>query len=190
MGAIRYVDFGVPDVAAPHHVAVRIPQERNAPVEIWEDFGAVSSGESGNRFCRVVLRRDVWRAIAKPAQDRLNARLRERKLKPSKFVVGGWSRIDRILGRELIVLAWAAENMNALEAADACLRWVSLKPEELWWLFIKADEDAGVHNDPICGWRAALAPAFNKPPVNARRRLRFDDDPTLASSGRKRQDAA
>ena len=165
-----YQGFGAPTTAAPHHIFVRIPSDRNGQVEIWEDFGAAGVGSSVARICRVILPRPVWRAIADPVRTYLNRRLRDHKVPTSKFVLGADNRIDRILGREIAVLAWAVADMTPEEAEAATVRWAAYRPEELWWLFIQADVDGGEWDDPADGWRLALRHAFAAPVTPSKKR--------------------
>ena len=151
--------FGVPDVQAPHHFLVRIPQARGASVEVWEDFGAAAVGTSMERLCRAEVPRDVWRKVTDGLKGHLNRRLKEKGLKVCRFRTGD-NKVERILGRELMVLAWAIEDATADEAAIAFTRWSSYRPEELWWLFQQIDRDGGEWDDPRTGWRAAIRHAL------------------------------
>ena len=147
--------FGVPNLPMPHQFLVRIPKGRTEPVEVWEDFGvrAVSSGTQS--ICRTKVPREAWRRVADGVKSHLNRRLKKKDIKPSRFSVGD-NRVERILGREICVLAWAIENASADEADIAFTRWHSHKHEELWWLFLQIDKDGGEWDSPMTGWRAAI----------------------------------
>ena len=151
--------FGVPNDMAPHQFQVRIPAGRADPVEVWEDFGAAAVGTSAQRLCRVAVQRDTWRQVAEGVKSHLNRRLKEKELKGSRFNTGD-NRIERILGRELCVLAWAIEDATPNEAAIAFNRWSSHRPEELWWLFQQIDRDGGEWDSPRTGWRLAIRHAL------------------------------
>jgi hypothetical protein len=64
--------------------------------------------------------------------------------------------LDRFLGRELCVLAWAAEHATAQECGIICQKWLALRPEERWWLYTKTASEAGLAGDTQRGWRKAL----------------------------------
>ena len=103
------VDFGAPDKFGAHLFRVEIPASRNEPVVIVEDYGY--RGQEGGMPRdeeRVVLKRPVWSAIADIARREFNDRL-----KAAKVLTGRWhtgtNLVDRLLGKELCVLAWAAE---------------------------------------------------------------------------------
>jgi hypothetical protein len=151
--------FGVPNTPMPHQFIVTIPSGNNDPIEIWEDFGAAAAGTSGQKLCRVIVPRKVWRQIAEGLKAHLNRRLKEKNLKSSRFAVGA-NRVDRILGREISVLAWAIEDATEDEAAVAFSRWSMHRPEELWWLFQQVDRDAGEWDDNKDGWRMAVRHAL------------------------------
>ena len=151
--------FGVPDVPMPHQFEVRIPQARTAPVEIWEDFGAAAQDTANAKLCRVEVPRDTWRKVSDGLKKHLNRRLKEKGIKASRFATGE-NKVERLLGRELAVLAWAIEDATVTEAAIAFTRWSSHRPEELWWLFQQIDRDGGEWDSPKTGWRAAIRHAL------------------------------
>ncbi|SEN02154.1 Protein of unknown function [Roseovarius tolerans] len=151
--------FGVPNDPLPHQFLVKIPTGRTDLVEVWEDFGAAALGTSAQKLCRVAIPRDAWRQVSEGVKGHLNRRLKEKDLKSSRFATGE-NRIERILGRELCVLAWAIEDATSDEAAIAFTRWSSHRPEELWWLFQQIDKDGGEWDSPKTGWRAAIRHAL------------------------------
>lgn len=164
--------FGVPNDPLPHQFLVRIPAGRMDPVEVWEDFGAGGVGTAIQKLCRVAVPRDTWRQVAEGVKGYLNRRLKEKELKPSRLNTGD-NRVERILGRELCVLAWAIEDATQDEAAIAFTRWSSHRPEELWWLFQQIDRDGGEWNSSKSGWRLAIRHALirdgEEAPKTARR---------------------
>lgn len=151
--------FGVPNDMAPHQFLVRIPTAKTDPVEVWEDFGAAAVGTAAQKLCRAAVPRDTWRQVAEGVKSHLNRRLKEKDLKGSRFATGE-NRVERILGRELCVLAWAIESATPDEAAIAFTRWSSHRPEELWWLFQQIDRDGGEWDSPKTGWRIAIRHAL------------------------------
>jgi len=72
----------------------------------------------------------------------------------------GDNPVDRLLGKELCVLAWAIEGMAPENIPIAVRNWLALRPEERWWLFgMTAMSTGGVH-DGNKGWRLALRHAL------------------------------
>ena len=73
-----------------------------------------------------------------------------------------------MLGKELCVLAWAAETANDEQLPVICSKWAALRPEERWWLFAMTVAEAGLPEDTQRGWRRALFLALSdgeKPPA-------------------------
>lgn len=150
------VDFGAPLEFGMHHFYVDIPAEPRAAITIYEDFGFDGNESKRETIeARIILARDLWSKIRDDARRDFNSRL-----KPKKQSTGSWStgkvKLDRFLGRELCVLAWAAEHANPDECAIICQKWLALRPEERWWLYSKTSSEAGAANDIDRGWRKAL----------------------------------
>lgn len=92
-------------------------------------------------------------------QRDFNARLKEHNLRVSAWKVGE-NPVDRLLGKELCVLAWAVEGMNMENIPVAVRNWLALRPEERWWLFGMTAMTTGGINDGNRGWRLALRHAL------------------------------
>lgn len=156
----------VGDFILPHHFRVEIPAASTAPVVIVEDYG-LSGGEGGVPYeeARVVLPRSAWTGISAVAKRDFNARLKAHKLPAGQWKVGSGDsavKIERLLGKELCVLAWAAEAATDKETlAVITQKWSSLRPEERWWLFSMTVAEAGRAEDTQRGWRRALQAALS-----------------------------
>lgn len=105
--------FGCPVEMFIHHVEVTIPEGRGSKVLFEEDWGVAQAG-GPDRLLRCALPRGRWNAIATIARQVLNERLQEQELPPSRWVTG-INRVERLLGKEAVVLAWAVE---AVEGKD------------------------------------------------------------------------
>lgn len=158
--------FGVPLTAAPHHFLVVIPRGTQQPVEIIEDLGMHIHGDESELLDRVVLPRSVWTAIANPVKRMFNERLNAHELKPGQWKVGK-NRVDRLLGKELCVLAWALEDLEEDKVGGALRNWLALRPEERWWLFGMTASTVGAPGDKGRGWRMALKYALGDSPPPA-----------------------
>lgn len=150
------VDFGAPQAFGLHHFFVVIPETPREPVGIYEYFGF--DGESEKQETeeqRILLARQLWNKIRDDARREFNARL-----KAKKESAGSWTpgkvKLDRFLGRELCVLAWAAEHAAPEECPVICRKWLALRPEERWWLYSKTYAEAGMAGQKDRGWRKAL----------------------------------
>jgi hypothetical protein len=171
----KTIDFGAPDKFGAHVFRIEIPAVKSGSVVIVEDYG-YRGQEAGvpRDEERVVLKRPVWSTIADIARREFNSRL-----KAAKLTVGRWhtgtNLVDRLLGKELCVLAWAAETANPDQIRIICSKWAALRPEERWWLFTMTVAEAGLPEDSQRGWRRALFHALSdgeKPAPGRKRRPR------------------
>lgn|GEM_PF-2047418 len=157
-----FTGFGCPDSVDPHHFKVLIPPGRSDEVTLVEDFG-LRGGTNGlpERVDRCRLARGQWSAIATTVKQAFNERLKEKKIPPGHWVVGD-NRLDRLLGKELCVLAWGIETVADALVANALRNWLALSPEERWWLFSKAVVGTGLAEHTDLGWRKAIRVALTE----------------------------
>jgi len=151
--------FGVPATSDPHHFIVEIPRNNTGTVSIIENLGLQSHDQTQSLIARVILERPRWTAIRSEVQRAFNVRLKERNLKTSAWKVGA-NPVDRLLGKELCLLAWAIEGMEFDHIPIALRNWLALRPEERWWLFGMTAVTSGGVNDGGKGWRLALRHAL------------------------------
>lgn len=151
--------FGVPATSDPHHFKVIIPRSNTGRVQISEYLGLQATSDEAAVIDRVLLDRPRWTAIRGEVQRAFNARLKAHDLKTAAWKVGE-NPVDRLLGKELCVLAWAVEFMDAEKIPVAVRNWLALRPEERWWLFGMAAISTGGINDGEKGWRLALRHAL------------------------------
>lgn len=162
----RTVGFGCPDGVEPHHVEVTIPAGRTGEVVVVERYG-IRAGIDGNpeleERCR--LARSAWSAIAEPLKRSFNERLREKRLAAGRWQVGA-NKVERLLGKELLVLAWAVEAAEPTMIPNAVRNWQGLRPEERWWLYTMAAAATGRADDTEIGWRKAIRIALTENPTD------------------------
>jgi len=128
------VGFGCPAVDWPHHIRVLIPGGRGEDIRLVEDFGIL--GHSAGRpdeLERCVISRLRWNAMAETAKQDMNAKLREKSLPTSRWQTGD-NKVERILGTELLTLAWAVAAAEEGDVAAVIATWVSLQSAERLWL--------------------------------------------------------
>jgi hypothetical protein len=150
------IDFGAPSNFGMHHFYVEIPAIPRDAISIYEDYGF--DGDEGQRettACRVVLARELWTQIRDDARRDFNDRLKAKKLSTGSWNTGS-VKLERFLGRELCVLAWAAEHASPQECSIICQKWLALRPEERWWFYSKTASEAGQAKQAQRGWRKAL----------------------------------
>lgn len=128
------VGFGCPAVDWPHHIRVVIPAGRADDIRLVEDFGIL--GHSAGRpdeLERCVISRPRWNAMAETAKQDLNAKLREKGLPTGRWQTGD-NKVERILGTELLTLAWAVAAADDSDVAAVIATWVSFQSAERLWL--------------------------------------------------------
>lgn len=151
--------FGVPATSDPHHFKVIIPKANTGKVQISEYLGLQAQSDEFAVIDRVLLDRPRWTAIRAEVQRTFNARLKNHDVKTASWKVGE-NVVDRLLGKELCVLAWAVEGMDMEKIPVAVRNWLALRPEERWWLFGMTAMSTGGINDGEKGWRLALRHAL------------------------------
>ena len=175
----KTLDFGAPEKFGAHLFRVEIPAAKNEDVRLIEDYGyrGLEVGIPRDEE-RVILPRAVWSGIADIARREFNDRLKAAKVTTGRWHAGT-NLVDRLLGKELCVLAWAAEKANADQIAVICSKWAALRPEERWWLFSMTVAEAGLPEDAQRGWRRALFLALSdgeKPLAHRKRRRPVEHD--------------
>ncbi|MEB3175025.1 MAG: anti-phage-associated DUF3780 domain-containing protein [Cyanobacteriota bacterium] len=165
--AYATLGFGVPATLAPHHFAVKIPRANHQPVLIVEDLGLGAGEGEREPLERVLLERHLWTEIAGPVKRVFNQRLKAHHLSPGQWKVGD-NPVDRLLGKELCVLAWAVEGLEREKVGNAVGNWLALRPEERWWLFGMTATTVGLVADQGKGWRLALRYALGDTPQSGR----------------------
>lgn len=158
-GSPQTLGFGVPATSDPHHFKVIIPKANSGRVQISEYLGLQHQSAELAVIDRVLLERPRWTAIRAEVQRAFNARLKVHSLRTSAWKVGE-NPVDRLLGRELCVLAWAVEGMDMDKIPVAVRNWLALRPEERWWLFSMTAVSTGGVKDGNKGWRLALRHAL------------------------------
>lgn len=154
---VEVEDFGAPKGFGYHHFRVEIPASAIASVVIIEDFG-LSGGDNGVPYeeSRVEVSRQNWTLIANAVRKDFNARLKAHKFPAGRWRVGN-IKVERLLGKELCILAWSCEQAtNKLQVEIAIDKWQALRPEERWWLYTMTVAESGRSEDTLGGWRQAL----------------------------------
>lgn len=103
--------FGVPATSDPHHFKVIIPKANTGKIQISEYLGLQAQSDEFAVIDRVVLDRPRWTAVRAEVQRTFNARLKNHDVNTASWKVGE-NVVDRLLGKELCVLAWAVEGMD------------------------------------------------------------------------------
>lgn len=157
--------FGCPKTVDPHHFVVELPRGRTAPVIIAEAYG-IKAGINGlpevDERCQLPY--TIWRLIAEDLKREFNERLRSKKMTTGRWTTG-LNQVERLLGKELLVLAWAVERADSETVPNAIRNWIGLRPEERWWLYTVTAAATGRAGDADIGWRKALRIALTENPL-------------------------
>jgi len=170
--------FGFDPSKSEHHFRVTIPAKKDERVYISEHFSVEDTAErlelnialgAEDAKLRVILPRMKWDEIAEPTQLEFNQRLRQMNLKPGKWRVGS-TPVSRLLGKELVLLAWAIEDADPALIPAAVLNWLGLASEERWWLYTMTNAATGhAITGRNKGWRKAVRYALTENPVSEHR---------------------
>lgn len=170
----KVLDFGFTPEESKHHFLFY--QKANIDhvlmLELTEyiedrDFSTISySLTAVNSPLRCQLTPARWGLIEKDVKAEFNRRLRDQNIKSATFRKGGFTHLHRLLGKELLVLAWAIEEADPGVIPQAIQNWLGLRPEERWWLYTMTSAATGnAINDRGIGWRRALRHALTENPV-------------------------
>jgi Protein of unknown function (DUF3780) len=163
----KLAGFGHAPEQEAHHFVVAIPKGQAADVMIYEVYQEDLVGpqlDASNLRC--ILNRGKWLKIVDALEEELNRRLRSVNLKAGSFKVGD-TPVARLLGKELMLLAWAMEDADPSLAPAAIQNWKGLSPEERWWLYTMTAAQSGHHSKRNVGWRKAVRYALTENPVAA-----------------------
>lgn len=168
--------FGFSPDDSGHHFLVTIPKGSEGDQVFvsehyeWDPSEArrevhFALGREDNKL-RVVLPRVKWDAIADEARAAFNQRLRDNGL-PAGAWKPGQTPVSRLLGKELVLLAWAVEDADPALIPLAIRNWLGLAPEERWWLFTMTNAATGhALSGRGRGWRKAIRFALTENPVS------------------------
>lgn len=174
----KVLGFGFIPSQSEHFFLVTIPVSRakKAEVLISEHFNwpeeengrkiPISFNDSDAQL-KVVLPRHIWDEISEEVKAEFNRRLRIRGIKTGSWLKKGQIPVERSLGKELVLLAWAIEECDPFLISTAIRNWLGLVPEERWWLFTMTNASTGhAINDKGKGWRKAVRFALTENPVS------------------------
>lgn len=169
--------FGfMPSRGGHHFLVTKPPKKEDDSVYLSEHFEWDESEErrelhfalgSTDSKMRVVLPRMKWDEIAEATKAEFNRRLRSEGLPTGKWKTGQ-TPMSRLLGKELVLLAWAIEDADPARIPTAIRNWRGLAPEERWWLFTMTNAATGhAVSGRNKGWRKAVRYALTENPVSS-----------------------
>lgn len=158
-------NFDCADIYAEHAFLVRLTRGQDARAVVSEVFGRAAPEREAAWAPETVLRceapRAAWDAVAGEARAEFNRRLRAEG-KPAGRWGADETAVQRLFGKELLVLLWAVEaaDVRPEEIGAAIRNWLGLKPEERWWLYTMTAAATGLAHQTGLGWRGALRQAL------------------------------
>ena len=172
------IDFGFNPDVTEHYFLVSMPASRSktAIVTISEHFELqkmekgkelYTSLNNENAQIKVLLDRFRWDEIADETKAEFNRRLRTQGTKTANWKKKGQIFVEKTLGKELVLLAWAIENCDPVLISTGIRNWLGLVPEERWWLYTMTNASTGhALNDKNKGWRKAIRFALTENPIS------------------------
>jgi len=175
---IKTLGFGFIPTESHHHFLVNIPYARSKDNNIYiseqnewseneERRKLIQKLSQDGSMLRVILPHNKWSDIADEVKAEFNRRLQYNGLKTGKWKTG-LTPVSRILGKELVLLAWAIEDADPSLIPIAVKNWLGLAPEERWWLFTMTNAATGqALSGKNKGWRKAVRYALTENPVSS-----------------------
>jgi hypothetical protein len=169
--------FGFSAEYTDHCFVVTFPtsKSKDATISISEHFHylpeqidetELSSFDREDRQLKASLKRAIWEQIEEEVKAEFNRRLRNMGVKTGRWIKKGHVPLDRSLGKELVLLAWAIEDADPALIPTAIRNWLGLAPEERWWLYTMTNAATGhALKGRNLGWRKAVRFALTENPV-------------------------
>ena len=164
----KALGFGFVPMVTQHHFLVVIPRSQNGKVLIFERFAWDNGNEQktdvheGTR--KAEISRKKWKMIEPALAGEFNRRLKENNTGAGRWVAGEVP-VERLLGKEMVLLVWAIEDSDPSVVDSAIKNWSGLSKEERWWLFTMTNASTGHAHDKR-GWRKAIRYALTENPVD------------------------
>jgi hypothetical protein len=169
LAKIKATGFGFIPKETKHHFLLNIPSGKYNQITVyerfkWDDDQVKQKSELVEKNIKVIISKQKWEAVKSVVEKEFNQRLKINNINVGKFKTGE-NIIERLLGKELVLLLWAIEDSDPALINTALKNWLGLSPEERWWLFTMANASTGYHNNKR-GWRIAIRYALTDNPVN------------------------
>lgn len=168
MPGVGIIDFGFDPSRSPHHFAV-VPHG-STYVQFIERFAYGESVDNGVDAPREALKAELdlerWQRIRDDAASVFNAHLRAAGVRATSWRKGTATLLAPHLGRELLLLVWAAEGQDLSVLPAVRLNWRGFAPEERWWLYSTINASSRHPEHAERGWRKAIKIALAENPVD------------------------
>jgi len=168
MPKIQALGFGYIPEETKHHFLVIIPKSPNQKIVVYERFNWDDSefqqSDIGYKSLKVSIDKHKWDLVKDAIQQEFNNTLKKNNIIVGKFKIGEVP-VDRLLGKEMVLLLWAIEDSDPKLIPVALKNWLGLSREERWWLFTMTNAVTG-HADDKRGWRKAIRYALTENPID------------------------
>lgn len=168
MSKIQALGFGYIPEETKHHFFVVIPRSQNQKITVYERFdwddSEVQQSDIDYKSLKVSIDKHKWDLVKDPLQQEFNNTLRENNILVGRFKIGEIP-VDRLLGKEMVLLLWAIEDSDPKLIPVAIKNWLGLSREERWWLFTMTNAVTGQADDKR-GWRKAIRYALTENPID------------------------
>lgn len=162
------IGFGfIPEEAQQHFLVISSPANQNKGVYVYERFvwdeGENQISEMGFEEVvrlKIILSQKKWDMVKIAIESEFNRILKADNKKVGHFKIGQVP-VERLLGKEMMVLLWAIEDCDPSLIPIAIKNWLGLSREERWWLFTMTNAITGNADDKR-GWRIALRYAITE----------------------------
>lgn len=166
MARKKALGFGFIPRESKHHFLVLIAKTNDGQVNVYESFTwdeSAANPQVDEARHKASISKHKWKSIETPLKVEFNKRLQEQNI-----AAGRWSNgsvpVERLLGKEMVLLMWALEDCDPSVIPTAVKNWLGLTREERWWLFTMTNASTG-HAQDRRGWRKAVRYALTENPV-------------------------
>lgn len=172
MARKKTIGFGFDPTEAQQHFLVVANAPKKGDVDkqsvvvyerfVWDNQDVQTSEiyPAENYKKKIILAYDKWEAVKGALTTELNRILKADNKKIGRFL-NGQTPVERLLGKEMMVLLWAIEDADPALIPVAIKNWLGFTREERWWLFTMTNALTG-EADSKRGWRIALRYAITE----------------------------
>lgn len=145
-----------------------IVEKTEKETRIWIRYKGTEEKILDTDQLHLCIPREKWDIVEKSITGVFNSQLKKDGKKPGKFYKD-ITFVERMLGKEMMVLLWAIENSyeygKEIRYERAISNWVGFRPEERWWLHTMINAATGHDYDANRGWRVAIKYILNENPI-------------------------
>ena len=176
MNKSKCIVFGFNPDENEDHFLVIVPSGKKEMVQVYERFQWDEGEQKIHKkdILKLNIPKHKWQKVSPDITAEFNARLKNEKKPCGRFSIGQ-TPVEKLMGKELMVLLWGIENSDPSVIPKAIRNWKGLQPEERWWLYTMTNASTGGINDGTIGWRMALRYALCENPIGNSNQLSFFD---------------